>query len=145
MQPETPVIPHTWLQWVWILLASALTYGGTVLKEWINKKRSPAEERKTDAEARAIDATTQQNLLQSAADALTKAYRVQDVADHWQRKAEEWERRARQAEDDAKAAVMFQNQLHAAAKLTVCEHHPAGVRLSDHLPSQLNPPKQPPD
>lgn len=141
MFQELPVIPRTWSQWIWLALATSVGYAVSSLNEWIKRKRSPAEERKTDAEARAIDATTQQNLLQSAADALTKAYRAQDVADHWQRKAEDWERRAVQAEADAKAAEMFVGQLNAAAKLTTCEHHPSGVKLSDYMPRQLNPPK----
>lgn len=45
--------------------------------------------------------------------------------------------RTMRAEADAQAAQMFVEQLNAAAKLTTCEHHPHGVRLSDYAPQQL--------
>lgn len=53
----------------------------------------------------------------------------------------ELQRRIIQAEADSAAAQLFVNQLNAAARLIICEHHPNGVRLSDFMPEQLNPPK----
>lgn len=53
----------------------------------------------------------------------------------------EMQRRVIQAEADAQAAQLFVEQLNMAAKLTVCNHHPYGVRLSDYTPQQLNQPK----
>jgi hypothetical protein len=79
-------------------------------------------------------------LIQAACEALTKAARLLDERNHWQNKAEDLERRLAQAEADARAAEMFTGQLHAAAKLTTCEHYPTGVKLSDYTPQQLNPP-----
>lgn len=88
MAYETPAYPHTLAQWVWLIAASALGYVGSVLKEWISKKRSPAEEAKTYAEARQIDTATNRELMQAIADAFNKSCRLEDERDHWKRKAE---------------------------------------------------------
>lgn len=87
MLQESPGIPHTWTQWFWVVVATVLGYAGSSIKEWIARKRSPAEERKTDAETRQIDTATNISLMQAASDALTKACRLQDERDHWERKA----------------------------------------------------------
>lgn len=87
MLQEPPVIPHTWAQWFWLIVASVLGYAGSALKEWVSKKRSPAEELKTQAEARQIDAATYLSLIQAANDAITKSCRLQDERDHWEMKS----------------------------------------------------------
>lgn len=92
MQLETPAYPHTLAQWAWILVASAFGYAASLLEKWINKKRSPAEERKTDAEARQVEVATDLSLMQAASEALTRACRMQDERDHWQRKADSLQR-----------------------------------------------------
>lgn len=112
MQPETPVIPHTWIHAVWILVASSLGYAGSLLREWINKKRSPAEEAKTHAEARQIDANTNLELMKAASDALTKACRLQDERDHWQRKSESLEKRVELQEIEISSMDQQMRRLH---------------------------------
>jgi hypothetical protein len=72
---------------VWLVVASSLGYAGSILREWVQKRRSPAEEAKTHAEARQIDANTNLDLLKAATDALTKASRLQDERNHWELKA----------------------------------------------------------
>lgn len=141
MLQETPVIPHTWAQWLWTFLVASLGYAASLLTEWFKKRRSPAEEAKTNAETRSINTATDLSLVNAACEVLAKAGQVIDKCNHWQRKAEELERRLVQAEADSAAAQLFTEQLKAAGKLLVCEHHPDGVKLSDYTPQQLNRPK----
>jgi hypothetical protein len=156
MLQEYSGIPHFLGQNLWPSVAGILAIGGFITGWFSRRKREPveigklrAETSKLDAETRGIDATTRstdantnQVLLATACEALTKASRLLDEKNHWQRKAGDLLRRAVQAEAEAAAAQMFVDQLHAAARLTVCEHHPSGVRLADFSPRELNPPKQ---
>lgn len=131
MQPDSLPIPHSVLQVLSLVLASSLGWIGG----WITRrKREPAEIAKLSAETRQISINTDVSLIQAATAALTKAERLQDERDHWERKANDLQMKVIQAEADARAAEMFVDQLHAAAKL-------AGVRLRDYSPQQLNPPK----
>ena len=100
MLQESPVIPHTWTQWVWVIIASFLGYAGSALKEWISKRRSPAEERKTDAETFRIHVDTNISLVQAVATAISKAERLQRERDHWELKAFDLQVELKEARDE---------------------------------------------
>lgn len=84
MQPEAPVIPHSLLQVLWLLLASSLGWAGGWLAR---RKREPVEIAKIHAETRQININTDVSLIQAATIAITKAERLQGERDHWERKA----------------------------------------------------------
>lgn len=86
MQQETPTVPHLWL-----LLSNALTafvtVATTLTAVWFKRKREPVEIAKLHAETRQININTDVSLIQAATLAITKAERLQDERDHWERKA----------------------------------------------------------
>lgn len=85
---ESPVIPHSLAQFLWLLLASFLGWSGAELRSWIaRRKREPAELAKMHAETRQITVNTDVSLIQAATTAIAKAERLQDERDHWERKA----------------------------------------------------------
>jgi hypothetical protein len=57
MQPESPTIPHTWFQWVYVAVAAFLAYGGGLITAWFRRKHGPAEVAKLNAETRNIHTT----------------------------------------------------------------------------------------
>lgn len=84
MQPDTSTIPHGLLQVLWIVLASSLGWVGG----WLTRrKREPHEIAKISAETRQITVNTDVSLIQAATTAITKAERLQNERDHWERKA----------------------------------------------------------
>lgn len=84
MQPDTSSIPHSLLQVLWLLLASSLGWVGG----WLTRrKREPHEIAKISAETRQISVNTDVSLIQAATAAITKAERLQQERDHWERKA----------------------------------------------------------
>lgn len=84
MQPDTSTIPHSLLQVLWIVLASSLGWLGG----WLTRrKREPHEIAKISAETRQINTATDVSLIQAATTAITKAERLQQERDHWERKA----------------------------------------------------------
>ena len=84
MQPDSLPIPHTLVQVLSLVLASSLGWIGG----WLTRrKREPVEIAKITAETRQITVNTDVSLIQAATTALSKAERLQDERDHWERKA----------------------------------------------------------
>lgn len=84
MQPDSLPIPHSLAQVLWLVLASSLGWLGG----WISRrKREPHEIAKISAETRQITVNTDVSLIQAATNAISKAERLQDERDHWERKA----------------------------------------------------------
>jgi hypothetical protein len=72
------------MQILGLLLASSLGWVGG----WLTRrKREPVEIAKISAETRQITVNTDVSLIQAATSAITKAERLQDERDHWERKA----------------------------------------------------------
>ena len=134
MQEEIP-IPH-WMQLALTALASTLSGIGIdrIYNTWLNR-RKPALE----ADEIAIRASS------SASEAVIRMMDRLDGAqltiDRLRQERDELRLQLASVQDDAKASQLFTDQLNAAAKLTTCEHYPNGVKLSNYLPRQLNPPK----
>lgn len=139
MQQDSLAIPP------WILESlkwlAGIGAGGLIVRFvtlYQNRHRPVAELHKTDAETTEITVRTSSN----AGDAMMRMMDRLDVAqqniDRLRIERDSWRVEALNAKDDAKTAQMFVDQLNAAARLTVCEHHPAGVKLSDYTPQQLN-------
>jgi hypothetical protein len=79
MQIESPVIPHSLAQVLWLVLASSLGWGGAELRSWMGRrKREPVELAKISAETRQININTDAVLMKSALEALSNACRLQD-------------------------------------------------------------------
>jgi hypothetical protein len=88
MLQESPVIPHNLAQVLWFALASSLGWAGAEFRSWMaRRKREPVELAKISAETRQITISTDVSLIQAATEALSKACRVQDEREHWERKA----------------------------------------------------------
>lgn len=142
MLQESPVTPHSLAGVLWLLLASSLGWSGAELRSWLaRRKREPVELAKISAETRQITISTDVSLMTVATEALTKALHMQDRVNLLEYQIDGLKQELANADARADAAEMFVEQLNAAAKLTVCEHYPAGVRLRDYTPQQLRPPK----
>jgi len=131
-----------------MVLVGLTLYGGGLITAWAKRKREPAEVAKIDAETAHQKVTTELMPVDIAKQTLRELREVSDLAErrrkawaaredrligqrnHWQHQAIIFERRAVQAEADAQAAIMFVDQMHAAANLK-------GVRLADYTPKQL--------
>ena len=87
MLQDSSAIPHNWTQWFWLIVASSLGYAASLLKEWITRRRTPAEDFKTEAEARQIEVSTNVDLVKAATQAIVKVERLQSEREHWERKA----------------------------------------------------------
>jgi hypothetical protein len=60
MYQESPPIPHSMAQLLWLLLASSLGWIGAELRSWLaRRKRDPAEIRRIDAEAHNLKVTAE--------------------------------------------------------------------------------------
>ena len=134
MQEGIP-IPH-WMQLALTALASTLSGIGIdrIYNTWLNR-RKPAVE----VDEIAIRASS------SASEAVIRMMDRLDGAqltiDRLRQERDDLRLQLASVQDDAKASQLFTDQLNAAAKLTTCEHYPNGVKLSNYLPRQLNPPK----
>jgi len=85
---ESPVIPHTLAQVLYLLLASFVGWSGAELRSWIaRRKREPVEIAKINAETRQISVNTDVSLIQAATQAIAGAERLRSERDHWERKA----------------------------------------------------------
>jgi hypothetical protein len=148
---ESFIASPTWTQTVLGWVASFVT-GATILKLvtiWLNRRKPAAEVHVTEATATEITVRASSSASEAVIrmmDRLDGAQLTIDSlrSDNAKLKADLGAAllRAANAEDDAKAQRMFVGQLNAAAKLTICEHHPNGVRLADFTPRELNPPKE---
>lgn len=87
MQSESPAIPHSSGQWAFTIIVLFLSYGGGLVTAWFKRKREPAEVARIHAETRQISVNTDVSLIQAATTAISKAERLQDERDHWERKA----------------------------------------------------------
>jgi hypothetical protein len=140
---ESSAFPQ-WIQTALGWLAPIIAGGAIhrLVTTWLNRHKPAAEVHVVEATATEITVRAGS----SAGDSVMRMMDRLDVAqltiDRLRTERDDWRMRTLRAEDDAKASQLFTTQLHAAAKLTVCEHYPQGVRLSDYLPSQLNPPKE---
>lgn len=139
MQESPVVLPH-WIQTAFGWLASGVA-GGLIVRlytTWLNRKKPAAEVELTQANATEVTVRA----YSAAGDAVGRMLDRLDVAqltiDRLRNERDEWRLKAVKAEDDARTAQLFTEQLTAAGKLVVCEHHPNGVRLSDYTPQQLN-------
>lgn len=150
MQETSPSIPH-WIQLALTAVASILSTIGIdrLYSNWLNRKKPAAEievSQATAAEITVRASSSASDAIMRMMDRLTSAQgeidRLRGERDDWRSQTLEAKTLAANAVDDAKAAQMFVDQLNAAAKLTICEHHPNGVRLSDYTPKQLNPTKE---
>lgn len=84
MQPDITSIPQSLAQVLWLVLATFLGWIGG----WLSRrKREPHEIAKISAETRQISINTDVSLIQAATTAITKAERLQQERDHWERKA----------------------------------------------------------
>jgi hypothetical protein len=133
----------TWIQTAFGLLASFLAGGGfyKLFNTWLNRRKPAAEIHVTEATASEIIVRAGSNAGDAVMRMMDRLDHAQMTIDRLRSERDDWRTRAMNAEDDSNAAQMFVDQLNAAAKLTVCEHHPHGVKLSDFTPQQLNPPK----
>lgn len=86
--------PHTVLEYIPYIVSTFIALSGSALGYLFGRKQSVASIRKTEAETRAIDATTMVTLIKEAGVQAVRAERVANERDHWRQKAEVWEARA---------------------------------------------------
>lgn len=134
------------------LVAIILSVVGTISAQRFMRRREPAEVAKIDAERSQVTISTTLAPQELTLEAIKELREFSEAAERrrvawvareetlvdqrneWRRKFEQLEfdsnRRLVKAEADAQAAIMFMDQLHAAANL-------AKVRLADYTPKQL--------
>lgn len=148
---ENSSFPH-WMQLALTALASILSTIGLdrLYNNWLNRNKPAAEIHVTEATATEITvraSSSASDAIMRMMDRLTTAQvemdRLRTERDDWRVRAMEAESEKLRADDDARAAHMFTDQLNAAARLTVCEHYPEGVRLKNFTPEQLKSPNGP--
>lgn len=133
-------------QWVQTALGwlAPIVAGGAIhrlITTWQNRHKPAAEVHVTEATAAEITIRAGSSAGDSVMRMMDRLDIAQLTIDRLRSERDNWRMKALNAQDDAKASQLFTSQLNAAAKLTVCEHYPEGVKLSDYLPRQLNPPK----
>lgn len=108
MQPDTSIIPRSWLQFAYLLAAAIIASGATYLALIFNRKKIPADINKTEAETRSMDMDTSirggdwvLHVAREVAEATVKYERIKLERDHWEQKSGEWEARC----------LLLQNQL----------------------------------
>lgn len=115
MQPESPVIPHSLAQVLWLVLASSLGWAGSEARSWLGRrKREPVELAKLTAETRQISISTDVTLIQAATEALSQACRLRDEREHWERKADSLQLQVDQSETQARMDNLQIRQLKGA-------------------------------
>lgn len=139
---ENATIPH-WMQLALTALASTLSGIGIdrLYNTWLNRKKPAAEIHVTEATAAEITIRASSSAGEAVIRMMDRLDSAQLTIDRLRGERDEWRMETLKARDDANAAHMFTDQLNAAARLVICEHHPEGVRLSNFTPQQLNPPK----
>lgn len=139
---ESPVFPH-WIQTALGWLASGIA-GGAIVRAytvWLNRRKPAAEIHVTEATATEITVRASSTAGDAVMRMMDRLDSAQLTIDRLRGERDDWRMEALKAKDDADTARMFTDQLNAAARLVICEHHPQGVRLSNFTPQQLNPPK----
>lgn len=103
-------IPRDLTTLLYVVIATSLGWVGG----WITRrKREPAEIAKLSAETRQIEVNTDVSLIQAATIAITKAERLQDERDHWERKAGSLQRDLDLANIDvASMDIQMRKQMH---------------------------------
>lgn len=131
-------LPQNWREFIYLVAAVVLTLIPETYRRYANRKKACLEEAEvkartvlTEAETRSLQIRDGVAISEQVSKMLST---MMDAGDQLQ----ELHRRVIQAEADSQAALLFVDQLTAAGKLVVCEHHPNGVRLSDYTPQQLN-------
>jgi len=119
MQPESPTIPHSLAQVLWLVVASSLGWAGSEFRSWLGRrKREPVELAKISAETRQIHVSSDVSLMQTASEVLTNAWRMRDERDHWERQAAHWKEQyyvqVDQSETQARMNSLQIKQLKAA-------------------------------
>jgi hypothetical protein len=139
MQPSP--IPQTWSQLIYLLTGILIGLIPEIYRTYRDRKKSYLEA--SEAEARIEKTTAEVTSLRLHDDLATGegVGRMLTTLIEAGDQLRDLQRRATQAEADAQMAQMFVDQLNAAGRLAVCEHHPNGVRLSDYAPQQLKKPK----
>ena len=140
---ESFIASPTWTHTALGLLAALLTGGGIVqfYNSWLNRRKPAAEVQVTEATATEIKVRANASASDAVMRMMDKLSDAQSQIDDLRIERDAALLKAAKAEDDAEAQRIFVMQLNAAARLTVCEHHPTGVKLSDFTPHELNPPK----
>lgn len=114
MQPDISSIPQSLAQVLWIVLASSLGWLGG----WLTRRRrEPHEIAKLSAETRQITVTTDVSLIQAATQAISKAERLQDERDHWERKTGALEDELAEVRGELADSRQANGQLMTQAKL----------------------------
>lgn len=133
----------TWIQNALGSLAWIATGAGIhrLITTWLNRKKPAAEITLTQATASEVSVRAGSSAGDAVMRMMDRLDAAQVTIDRLRSERDDWRVKAMNAEADGQTAQLFVDQLNAAAKLTICEHHPHGVRLSDYLPRQLNPPK----
>jgi hypothetical protein len=145
---ENPSFPH-WMQLALTALASVLSTIGIdrLYNNWLNRNKPAAEIHVTEATATEITVRASSSASEAVMRMMDRLNTAQGEIDRLRTERDDWRLQALGAKelaanavDDAKAAQMFTDQLNAAARLTICEHYPEGVRLKNFTPEQLKPP-----
>lgn len=109
MQPDTSIIPRSWLQFAYLLAAAIFASGATYLALIFNRKKIPSDIHKTEAEARSLDMDASikggdwiLEVAREVAEATVRYERVNQECAHWKYQAASWKEVAeqRQAEID---------------------------------------------
>lgn len=116
---QTPTqTPHGILEYVPYAITSLLAIGGSALGYLFGRRQSNANVRKTEAEARRIDAETLQtqsavmvNLIKEAGIQALQAERMREERNHWEQKAGVWEERCKILEKQMDGRVRVNPQL----------------------------------
>lgn len=115
-----------------------------LITRWLDRKKSFVEVRETETRAELNIVSARSTELrddlatgEGVGRMLGNLIEAGDQLSELQQQVFELRGRVMRAEADAQAAQLFVEQLTAAAKLAMCEHHPHGVRLSDYMPQQL--------
>lgn len=106
-------------------------------KIWNEQQEVSARTKLTLVNTRSVELRDDLAIGESVGEMLTTLIETGETIRDLQQQLFEFKGRTLRAEADAQAAQMFVEQLNAAAKLTTCEHHPNGVKLSNYAPQQL--------
>lgn len=106
-------------------------------KIWNEQQEVSARTKLTLVNTRSVELRDDLAIGESVGEMLTTLIETGETIRDLQQQVFDLRGRMMRAEADAQAAQMFVEQLNAAAKLTTCEHHPNGVKLSDYAPQQL--------